>query len=128
MPTLLEVQRAMRASLVDRDDGVAAAMLAEGVGAERLNIYRNTFLVGLIKAPFMALVIGIIASIEGLAVKGSTEDLGRHVTNSVVKAIFTVIVVEWRRGAVPARAAGLMAGTALVATALESLSAAAEAE
>jgi hypothetical protein len=39
----------------------------------------------------------------------------------------TVIVAEWRRGAVPGPAAGLMAGTALVATVLGSLSAAAEA-
>ena len=35
---------------------------------------------GIIKAPFMALVIGLIASIEGLAVEGSAESLGRHVT------------------------------------------------
>jgi phospholipid/cholesterol/gamma-HCH transport system permease protein len=49
---------------------------------------------GLIKAPFMAFVIGIIASIEGLAVKGSAESLGRQVTASVVKAIFMVIVVD----------------------------------
>jgi hypothetical protein len=41
---------------------------------------------------------------------------------------FAVIVTEWRRGAVPRTAAGLMAGTALVATALGSLSAAAESE
>jgi len=54
----------------------------------------NTFLVGLIKAPFMALVIGIIASLEGLAVQGSAESLGRHVTSSVVKAIFMVIVMD----------------------------------
>ena len=54
----------------------------------------NTFLVGLIKAPFMALIIGLIASIEGLAVEGSAESLGRHVTSSVVKAIFMVIVVD----------------------------------
>jgi phospholipid/cholesterol/gamma-HCH transport system permease protein len=54
----------------------------------------NTFLVGLIKAPFMALVIGIIASIEGMAVQGSAESLGRHVTSSVVKAIFMVIVLD----------------------------------
>jgi phospholipid/cholesterol/gamma-HCH transport system permease protein len=54
----------------------------------------NTFLVGLIKAPFMALVIGIIASIEGLAVQGSAESLGRRVTSSVVKAIFMVIVLD----------------------------------
>lgn len=54
----------------------------------------NTFLVGLIKAPFMALVIGVIASIEGIAVQGSAESLGRHVTSSVVKAIFMVIVLD----------------------------------
>jgi hypothetical protein len=50
VPTLLELQRAMRASLVDRDDGAAAAMLAEHVGADRLNIYRNTFVMGVTKA------------------------------------------------------------------------------
>lgn len=54
----------------------------------------NTFLVGIIKAPFMALVIGIIATLEGLAVAGSAESLGRHVTSSVVKAIFMVIVLD----------------------------------
>jgi phospholipid/cholesterol/gamma-HCH transport system permease protein len=54
----------------------------------------NTFLVGILKAPFMALVIGIIATIEGLAVEGSAESLGRHVTSSVVKAIFMVIVLD----------------------------------
>jgi phospholipid/cholesterol/gamma-HCH transport system permease protein len=58
------------------------------------SIQLNTFLVGLIKAPFMALVIGIIASIEGLSVEGSAESLGRHVTASVVKAIFMVIVLD----------------------------------
>jgi phospholipid/cholesterol/gamma-HCH transport system permease protein len=54
----------------------------------------NTFLVGLIKAPFMALVIGMIAAMEGLATKGSAESLGRQVTASVVKSIFMVIVVD----------------------------------
>ena len=41
---------------------------------------------------------------------------------------FLAIVAEWRRGAVPGGAAALMAGTALLATALGSVSAAAEAE
>jgi hypothetical protein len=50
VPTLLELQRAMRASLIDRDDGPAAAMLAENVSADRLNIYRNTFVTGITKA------------------------------------------------------------------------------
>ncbi|MBV1707010.1 MAG: ABC transporter permease [Hyphomicrobiales bacterium] len=54
----------------------------------------NTFAVGLIKAPFMALIIGLIATVEGFAVKGSAESLGRQVTNSVVKAIFMVIFLD----------------------------------
>jgi phospholipid/cholesterol/gamma-HCH transport system permease protein len=54
----------------------------------------NTFLVGMIKAPFMALVIGMIAAMEGLATQGSAESLGRQVTSSVVKSIFMVIVVD----------------------------------
>ncbi len=60
----------------------------------RASIAFNTFMVGLIKAPFMALVIGLIACMEGLAVKGSAESLGRQVTASVVKAIFMVIVLD----------------------------------
>jgi phospholipid/cholesterol/gamma-HCH transport system permease protein len=54
----------------------------------------NTFLVGMIKAPFMALVIGLIAAMDGLATKGSAESLGRQVTSSVVKSIFMVIVMD----------------------------------
>ena len=54
----------------------------------------STFEVGLIKAPFMALVIGLIASIEGFAVGGSAESLGQRVTDSVVKSIFMVIVLD----------------------------------
>ncbi|MBV9077325.1 MAG: MlaE family lipid ABC transporter permease subunit [Methylobacteriaceae bacterium] len=54
----------------------------------------NTFMVGVIKAPFMALVIGVIAAIEGVAVEGSAESLGHHVTAAVVKSIFMVIVLD----------------------------------
>jgi phospholipid/cholesterol/gamma-HCH transport system permease protein len=52
------------------------------------------FEVGLVKAPFMALVIGIVACSEGLRVKGSAESLGRQTTTSVVKSIFLVIVLD----------------------------------
>ncbi|WP_072390753.1 ABC transporter permease [Hyphomicrobium sp. CS1GBMeth3] len=52
------------------------------------------FEVGMIKAPFMALVIGIVACTQGLAVKGSAESLGRETTASVVKSIFLVIVLD----------------------------------
>lgn len=52
------------------------------------------FKVGLLKAPVMAAVIGIVACVEGLAVQGSAESLGRHTTASVVKGIFFVIVMD----------------------------------
>ncbi|WP_255608127.1 ABC transporter permease [Methylosinus sp. Sm6] len=57
-------------------------------------IGRNTFMVGIIKAPFMAFIIGLVSAMEGMSTKGSAESLGRHVTAAVVKAIFMVIVVD----------------------------------
>ena len=71
----------------DINPGAFLARLQTAIGM-------STFLVGLIKAPFMALVIGVIASIEGFAVRGSAESLGQHVTSSVVKSIFMVIVMD----------------------------------
>jgi phospholipid/cholesterol/gamma-HCH transport system permease protein len=52
------------------------------------------FKVGMIKAPFMALVIGVVAAMEGLKVGGSAESLGLRTTASVVKSIFLVIVLD----------------------------------
>lgn len=52
------------------------------------------FQVGMIKAPFMALVIGLVACSQGMQVKGSAESLGLQTTSSVVKAIFLVIVLD----------------------------------
>ncbi len=52
------------------------------------------FKVGMIKAPFMALVIGIVACVQGLEVKGSAESLGQQTTASVVESIFLVIVLD----------------------------------
>jgi phospholipid/cholesterol/gamma-HCH transport system permease protein len=60
----------------------------------RVAIDLSTIFAGLIKAPFMALIIGIIGAVEGLKVEGSAESLGRHVTASVVKSIFVVIVLD----------------------------------
>jgi phospholipid/cholesterol/gamma-HCH transport system permease protein len=58
------------------------------------SISLSTFMIGIVKAPFMALIIGLIASVEGFAVQGSAESLGRQVTSSVVKSIFMVIVAD----------------------------------
>jgi len=52
------------------------------------------FQVGMIKAPFMGLVIGVVACAEGLRVKGSAESLGIQTTKSVVESIFLVIGLD----------------------------------
>ena len=54
----------------------------------------STLVSGMLKAPFMAVIIGVVASVEGMKVGGSAESLGKHVTASVVKAIFVVILVD----------------------------------
>ncbi len=57
-------------------------------------IWLPTFAVGMIKAPFMALVIGLVACVEGFEVDGSATSLGLKTTASVVKSIFLVIVLD----------------------------------
>lgn len=52
------------------------------------------FGVGLIKAPFFALIIGIVGCYEGMQVEGNAESLGRLTSTSVVLAIFMVIVAD----------------------------------
>jgi phospholipid/cholesterol/gamma-HCH transport system permease protein len=80
--------------------GLLASWAYDGITPARflttlqLAIGIHTFLSGLIKAPFMALVIGLISCVEGLAVAGSAESLGRQVTASVVKSMFMVVVVD----------------------------------
>jgi len=54
----------------------------------------QTFFVGLVKAPVFAFVIGMVGCFEGLRVKGSAESVGRLTTQSVVEAIFLVIVFD----------------------------------
>ncbi|PUB15639.1 ABC transporter permease [Yoonia sediminilitoris] len=50
--------------------------------------------VGLIKAPFFALIIGIVGCFEGMQVKGDVESLGRLTSTSVVLSIFLVIAAD----------------------------------
>lgn len=80
-----------------------AAVVAWGYSGITFDVFINrlheavdysTLATGMIKAPFMALIIGIIAAVEGMKVGGSAESLGRHVTASVVKSIFVVILVD----------------------------------
>ena len=64
------------------------------LGRLREVITIDHFIVGMVKAPFMAFVIGTIACVQGLAVEGSAESLGQHTTASVVQSIFFVIVLD----------------------------------
>jgi phospholipid/cholesterol/gamma-HCH transport system permease protein len=52
------------------------------------------FLIGIIKAPFFALTIGLIGCYQGLQVEGNAESLGRLTSRSVVLSIFFVIVLD----------------------------------
>ncbi len=63
---------------------------------QRLNsaVASRHFYVGLIKSPFVALIIGLVGCMEGLSVQGSAESLGTQVTTAVVKAIFLVLVLD----------------------------------
>jgi phospholipid/cholesterol/gamma-HCH transport system permease protein len=70
--------------------------MAPAIYIERLReaVSITSFKVGILKAPFMALAIGIVACGEGLRVQGSAESLGKQTTTSVVKSIFLVIVLD----------------------------------
>jgi phospholipid/cholesterol/gamma-HCH transport system permease protein len=88
--------------------GVIAALYGAGVVCwlygemsptvylERLRgaIWPPSFAVGMIKAPFMGLMIGLVACVEGFAVDGSAASLGMKTTASVVKSIFLVIILD----------------------------------
>ena len=52
------------------------------------------FLVGMVKAPIFAYIIGIVGCFEGLRVSGSAESVGKMTTKSVVEAIFLVIIAD----------------------------------
>ncbi|WP_417740629.1 ABC transporter permease [Salipiger sp.] len=61
--------------------------LIEGTGVGHL-------VVGLVKAPAFALIIGVVGCHAGMQVKGNAESLGRMTSGSVVAAIFAVILAD----------------------------------
>ncbi|MBK5926906.1 ABC transporter permease [Rhodobaculum claviforme] len=71
--------------------GISPAMfmvrLVEGVSVDHA-------IVGLVKAPVFALIIGIIGCHAGMQVKSNAESLGRMTSSAVVAAIFAVIVAD----------------------------------
>jgi len=57
-------------------------------------IASTTFWVGVIKAPVFAVLVALSGCYCGLAVRGSSRELGRLTTQAVVQAIFFVILVD----------------------------------
>lgn len=61
-------------------------------------LYENTdvthLLVGMVKAPFFALVIGVVACWQAFQVKSSATSVGQRTTSSVVQSIFLVIALD----------------------------------
>jgi len=54
----------------------------------------NTFLVGMIKAPVFAYVIGMVGCFEGLNVERNAASVGKLTTRAVVESVFLVIVLD----------------------------------
>ena len=53
-----------------------------------------SFWIGIIKAPVFAFLIAMVGCYEGFQVEGSAESVGRLTTQSVVEAIFLVIITD----------------------------------
>ncbi|MGC8501573.1 MlaE family ABC transporter permease [Desulfurella sp.] len=54
----------------------------------------KSFLSGIVKGPVFGIVIALIGTSEGFKVEQKAESIGTHVTASVVKSIFSVIVID----------------------------------
>ncbi|MDL2272372.1 ABC transporter permease [Desulfovibrio sp. OttesenSCG-928-I05] len=54
----------------------------------------NNLFVGMIKAPFFAVIIGVVGCFKGFQATGSADSVGRLTTESVVESIFLVIVLD----------------------------------
>jgi phospholipid/cholesterol/gamma-HCH transport system permease protein len=67
--------------------GMFRARLLEGVDL-------SNAVVGFLKAPVFALIIGVVGCFEGMRVGGNAESLGRRTSVSVVTGIFLVILTD----------------------------------
>ncbi len=80
--------------------GLAATTFISGMTSrayvlETLNaITAAHLLTGLVKSPFLALAIGLVACRQGLAAHGGAAAVGARTTTAVVLSIFAVIVVS----------------------------------
>jgi phospholipid/cholesterol/gamma-HCH transport system permease protein len=71
--------------------GIGGMQFVERVA---LSVELADFYVGLIKAPFFALLIAAVSTLRGMQVKSSAEELGSKTTTAVVQSIFLIIVAD----------------------------------
>ena len=71
--------------------GVSPAVFRRGLLEETGT---NHVLVGFVKAPVFAIIIGVIGCHAGMQVGGNAESLGRQTSAAVVRAIFAVILAD----------------------------------
>ena len=64
------------------------------IGQLKSSVGMNSFWTGIIKAPFYASVIVVIGCFIGFRVKDNTQSVGEKTTNSVVCALFGVIIIN----------------------------------
>ena len=74
--------------------GALGITISQFVGELQYAINARTFWIGVIKAPFFAIIIAAIGCYEGFRVSRSAESVGRLTTLSVVELIFFVIVTD----------------------------------
>jgi phospholipid/cholesterol/gamma-HCH transport system permease protein len=67
--------------------GMFLTRLVEGTDTDHL-------MVGMVKAPIFAVIIGVVGCHAGMQVKSNAESLGQQTSKSVVTAIFAVIVAD----------------------------------
>ena len=80
--------------------GLAATMAITSMSARAY--LQSTFdhltvahlVVGLVKSPFLALAIGLIACGQGLLTEGGAAAVGSRTTSAVVQSIFCVVVIS----------------------------------
>ncbi|MBX7490524.1 MlaE family ABC transporter permease [Helicobacter turcicus] len=80
--------------------GMLVSQLQLGISSEYFiesflqNVEIYHFWVGMIKAPFFGIIIGLIGCYHGFATQKDTRSIGVHTTKSVVESIFLVIAFD----------------------------------
>lgn len=80
--------------------GMLISQLQLGISSEHFverflqTVEMRHFWIGMLKAPFFGLIIGLIGCYHGFATQKDTRSIGVHTTKSVVESIFCVIAFD----------------------------------